>query len=134
MNSAETYAQNQRITAVFSANSAGLVALVFERILDHLQIAQSQMELNQDTGPATGKAIDLIESGLRTSLDFAQGGQIAENLNAIYTWAVSQIMLARIRKDPAILDQVGNVLQPLALAWRDLANQPMATALVPAAA
>lgn len=127
MKSAQAYAQNQRITAVFSANSAGLVALAFERLLDHLQIAQEKLQAGQDSPESFEKAIDLIESGLRASLNFEQGGEIAQNLNGLYTWAVGQILLARLRKDSAVLVQVIKVLEPLAQAWRELADQPTAS-------
>jgi flagellar secretion chaperone FliS len=129
MKSAQLYAHNQRITAVLSANPAQLVALVFERLLDHLQIAQEKLEVGSEDLESSQNAIDLIESGLRASLNFEQGGEIAQNLNALYTWASEQVLLARIRRDPAVLAQVVAVIEPLAQAWRELADKPASSLL-----
>jgi flagellar secretion chaperone FliS len=131
MNYAKTYADSQHLTSVFSSNGAGLVALVFERLFDHLHIAQEKLRSGESPSEEFKKSVDLIEAGLRVSLNFEQGGEIAQNLNALYTWASGQILLARLRKDPAVLAQVIKVLEPLAQAWRELADRP-ASSLLPA--
>ena len=71
-------------------------------------------------------------------MDKVQGGEIAENLAVIYDWANREIMLARLRRDPQLLQGVINALQPLAEAWREhagltndlfeAANQPLSMA------
>jgi hypothetical protein len=65
-------------------------------------------------------------------------GEIAENLAVIYDWANREIMMARLRRDPQMLQGVINALQPLAEAWREhagltndlfeAANQPLSMA------
>jgi flagellar biosynthetic protein FliS len=88
-----------------------------------------------DSTESLTKAVDLITTGLEACLDKARGGEIAENLAVIYDWANREIMLARLRRDPQMLQGVINALQPLAEAWREhagltndlfeAANQPM---------
>jgi flagellar biosynthetic protein FliS len=88
-----------------------------------------------DSSESLTKAVDLITTGLEACLDKAQGGEIAENLAVIYEWANREIMMARLRRDPQMLQGVINAMQPLAEAWREhagltndlieAANQPM---------
>jgi flagellar biosynthetic protein FliS len=75
-----------------------------------------------DSSESLTKAVDLITTGLEACLDKAQGGEIAENLAVIYDWANREIMLARLRRDPKMLQGVINAMQPLAEAWREHAG------------
>ena len=118
MRSHRAYAATQRETGVSSARPIDLVVMVYERLLDHLRSAQLQMAEGADSSESLTKAIDLITTGLETCLDKAKGGEIAENLAAIYAWANREIMLSRLRRDPKMLQEVINALQPLAEAWR----------------
>ena len=122
MRSHRAYASTQRETAVSSARPIDLVVMVYERLLDHLRSAQLQMSEGADSSESLTKAIDLIVTGLEACLDKKQGGEIAENLAAIYNWASQEIMLARIRRDPKLLQGVTNAMQPLAEAWRQHAG------------
>lgn len=135
MRSHRAYAATQRETGVSSARPIDLVVMVYERLLDHLRSAQLQMAEGADSSESLTKAVDLITTGLEACLDKVQGGEIAENLAAIYAWTNREIMLARLRRDPQMLQGVINALQPLAEAWRahaglthdlfEAANQPM---------
>ena len=132
------YAATQRETAVLSARPIDLVVMVYERLLDHLRSAQLQMSEGTDFNDTLTKAVNLITTGLEACLNKAQGGEIAENLAVIYDWANREIMLARLRRDPQMLQGVINTLQPLAEAWREhagltndlfeAANQPLGKA------
>jgi flagellar biosynthetic protein FliS len=81
-----------------------------------------QMAEGTDSSESLTKAVDLITTGLEACLDKAQGGEIAENLAVIYDWANREIMLARLRRDPKMLQGVINAMQPLAEAWREHAG------------
>jgi flagellar protein FliS len=122
MRSHKAYAATQRETAVSSARPIDLVVMVYERLLDHLKSAQIQMGEGADPTESLTKAIDLITTGLEACLDKSRGGEIAENLAVIYDWASREIMLARLRRDPNLLQGVVNALKPLAEAWRQHAG------------
>jgi flagellar protein FliS len=112
--------------------------MVYERLLDHLRSAQLQMSEGTDSSETLTKSVNLITTGLEACLNKAQGGEIAENLAIVYGWANREIMMARLRRDPQMLQGVINAMQPLAEAWREhagltndlieAANQPMGMA------
>ena len=49
MRAHRTYAANQRETSVSSAKPVELVAMVYQRLLDHLQTGKAQMAAGEDS-------------------------------------------------------------------------------------
>ena len=123
MRAHRTYADNQRETSVSSAKPVELVAMVYQRLLDHLQTGKAQMAAGEDSSESFTKAIDLITTGLESCLDKEKGGEIAQNLAFIYDWAGKEIIRARLRRDPEMIQGVINAFVPLAEAWMEHAGQ-----------
>ena len=117
------YAATQRETSVSSAKPVELVAMVYQRLLDHLHTAKIQMADGADSSESLTKAIDLITTGLESCLDKEKGGEIAQNLAFIYNWAGKEIIRARLRRDPEMIQGVINAFVPLAEAWLEHAGQ-----------
>jgi len=116
------YADTQRETSVSSAKPAELVAMVYQRLLDHLHTGKLQMAEGADSSESFTKAIALITTGLESCLDKEKGGEISQNLAMIYNWAGKEIMRARLRRDPEMIQGVINAFVPLAEAWREHAG------------
>ena len=116
------YADTQRETSVSSAKPAELVAMVYQRLLDHLHTGKLQMTEGADSSEPFTKAIALITTGLESCLDKEKGGEIAQNLALIYDWAGKEIIRARLRRDPEMIQGVINAFVPLAEAWREHAG------------
>jgi flagellar protein FliS len=134
MRAHRAYAATQRETAVSSARPIDLVVMVYDRLLDHLRSAQLQMAAGNDPAESLTKALELINQGLGSCLDMARGGEIAQNLAAIYDWASRDILRARLRRDPQLIQGVIDAMQPLAQAWREHAGLETQAMPVPAAA
>jgi flagellar protein FliS len=117
------YAAMQRETSVSSAKPVELVAMVYQRLLDHLHTGKIQMTEGIDSSESFSKAIDLITTGLESCLDKENGGEIAQNLAFIYEWASKEIIRARLRRDPEMIQGVINAFVPLAEAWLEHAGQ-----------
>ena len=123
MRAHRTYADNQRETSVSSAKPVELVVMVYQRLLDHLKTGKGQMVAGEDSTESFTKAIDLITTGLESCLDKEKGGEIAQNLAFIYDWAGKEIIRARLRRDPEMIQGVINAFVPLAEAWMEHAGQ-----------
>ena len=123
MRAHRTYAATQRETSVSSAKPVELVAMVYQRLLDHLHTGKLQMAEGVDSSESFAKAIDLITTGLESCLDKEKGGEIAQNLAFIYEWAGKEILRARLRRDPEMIQGVINAFVPLAEAWLEHAGQ-----------
>ncbi|SMP77289.1 flagellar protein FliS [Noviherbaspirillum suwonense] len=68
-------------------------------------------------------AIRIIDSGLRASLDKKAGGEIAQSLDALYQFMSKRLLLANLKDDPVILEEVRSLLADLKSAWVGLEQQ-----------
>jgi flagellar protein FliS len=74
----------------------------------------------QKKGNAVAKAIDIILNGLRESLNLEEGGDLAQNLSALYDYMARRLLYANAHNDIAALDEVLNLLTEIHGAWVDI--------------
>jgi flagellar protein FliS len=71
-------------------------------------------------GENISKAINIITNGLKASLDMAAGGELSERLAALYDYMCERLLLANMKNNPAVLDEVRNLLHELKSAWEGI--------------
>jgi flagellar protein FliS len=71
----------------------------------------------EQKGAMLSKAIMIIESGLRLSLDKKAGGEIAESLDALYVYMSGKLASANVRNQPEQVQEVIKLLLDLKGAW-----------------
>ncbi len=126
--SAKAYAANQIETGVTAADSSQLVILVYEHLFDHLKIGKNELEEGRYGIESFTKATELIQQGLLACLDYKQGSDVAQNLGAIYEWALRELINARVNRSPEKVQEIIDVLNPLYEAWLALApKEPIQT-------
>lgn len=70
-------------------------------------------------------AIDIIAQGLKASLDYEAGGDLAQQLAALYDYACSRLQSANLRGNEAIFEEVNRLLSELQGAWEEIGkDQP----------
>ena len=74
------------------------------------------------------KAIDIINCGLKASLDKSSGGDLAEKLDALYEYMSLRLIHANVKNDQAALDEVAHLLNEIRSAWVEIAEVPPAAA------
>lgn len=116
---AVAYANVGAETGVTSASPHKLVIMLFEGAMLHVTLAKQNMKAHQIAakGKAISRAIAFIETGLRASLNKNVGGELAQNLDALYAYMSRQLLTANSKNDPAILDEVYRLLNELKEAW-----------------
>ena len=121
--------RSARSTAAETANHDstphGLVLMLFDAVQLALAEARAQMLLRQTVakGEAISKAVEIIDCGLKPSLDLERGGKIAEQLYSLYDFMVERLTLANLRNEPAHLDVVTRLLAEIEGAWRQIDPQ-----------
>jgi len=112
-------------TQVMAASPARLITLLFDGA--RAAVAQARVHLAQNNiasrGQAISKAIEIVESGLKASLDMNAGGEMAVNLRHAYDLIVRNLLQANLNSDIKRLDTADRLLADLGSAWRD-ANDP----------
>jgi flagellar protein FliS len=128
MHSQRAAAQYRAVSShglVAEASPARLVQIMFEQILSQLAIANACMEriknnlpLNEviAKGNAMGKAIRLINQ-LNNTLDMERGGQVAENLRALYVYMLARLTMANVTNDGGVVVEVTALVRKIKGGW-----------------
>lgn len=124
---AQAYAKVGVESRVLAASPHELIVLLFDGLQQSLRAARLHMvEGNTaEKGKAISRALDIINQGLVAALDRERGGQVTENLGAIYDYAARQLLLANLQNDVQRLDQAASLLEDIGAAWRELGNAHM---------
>lgn len=127
----KTYARMDVETGVAGASPETLIVMLYDGAISAIGMARHRLEAGDHAGKGRciSKAIGIIEEGLRGSLDVDAGGELASNLSALYEYMSHRLMVANLRNDGVILDEVAGLLRDLKLAWDGLvAGQQAAVA------
>ena len=110
--------------AVSTANPHQLIVLLFEGARQAVVVARASIESGDVTkkGNSITKAIDIILNGLRASLNLEEGGNLAQNLYALYDYMARRLLHANLHNDKAALDEVLNLLTEIHGAWVQIGN------------
>lgn len=113
-------------TRVLAASPHQLIMMLFDGALAALAQAKANMLQRNipGQGAAISKTITIIDDGLKVSLDEKTGGKLAQDLKNLYEYMTLRLMSANLKSDPAILDEVGGLLQEVSSAWREIGKMP----------
>jgi flagellar secretion chaperone FliS len=132
---ANAYARVGVETGVMGASPHRLSVLLYQGARQ--AISQARMHLQQGNvagrGMAISKAIRIVESGLQQSLNLEVGGEIAQRLNALYSYMTRRLLEANIQQSEAMLVEVDGLLATLEEAWVGIAPEVARMAAQPAA-
>lgn len=123
---ASVYARVGMETTVLSASPHQLIAMLFDGAKSAIAMARHHMceERVAAKGQAISKAINIVENGLKASLDAdaagPDGAALVENLSSLYDYIVQRLMYANLRDDPLLLDEAARLLDTIASAWSEL--------------
>lgn len=122
------YATVSMETGVEAADPHKLVLMLFEGALFAISEARAHMVRGNipGRGAAISKAIMIVESGLKASLDVRAGGLLAERLSALYTYICERLLLANARNQPEPLMEAHRLLSELNEAWLAIGHSPAA--------
>lgn len=103
---------------VATADPHRLTLMLLQGALDRIAYAKGATERNELATKADfiSKASAIIMH-LRDTLDMEIGGEVAENLFALYNYMLERLGDAHVKNDLKILDEVSSLLTPIRDAW-----------------
>jgi flagellar secretion chaperone FliS len=106
-------------TRVSGADPHQLVQLLFDGFMEALAQARGALRTGNRAakGLALGRAVRIVDEGLRAGLDLQAGGTLARDLDELYAYLTMQLTLANLRDDEVRLDECQRLMQPLREAW-----------------
>lgn len=107
------------------ASPHALVAMLFEGFMEAVAVArgalrEGRVELK---GQAIGRAVRIVDEGLRGGLDLKAGGALARDLDELYGYLSLRLTQANLRNDERALDECQRLVQPLQEAWASIADE-----------
>jgi flagellar protein FliS len=119
-----------RQTRIKTASQGQLIVMLYDGGISNLDRALELLKLKpgpkkdpskiEEIGRAILKAQEIITE-LMVSLDFEKGGEIAENLFALYTWFNRELLEAHVRSDAERVLAVRNLMDLMRASWVELA-------------
>lgn len=118
------YSQVGVETRLSGANPHQLVAMLFDGFQEAVARARGAMRQGQieAKGLAIGRAVRIIDEGLRAGLDLRAGGTLARDLNDLYGYLTLRLTMANVRNDESALDECQRLMEPLRQAWASIAE------------
>ncbi len=110
-------------TELVDATPHRLVAMLFDGLVDAIVTARSAM-VQRDVaakGAAIGRAVRIIEEGLKAGLNLSAGGGLAADLQELYAYLTLRLTQANLHNDDAKLDECKRLVSTLRDAWQSIA-------------
>lgn len=109
-------------SGVAAADPHKLILMLYQGALLAIASAKNQILRKQISakGSSITKAIKIIDEGLKACLDVEAGGEIGKNLFNLYDYMNQRLLIANLKNDTAILDEVSALLIELKGAWESI--------------
>ncbi len=138
---ASAYARIGAESSAMSATPHQLITMLFDGAETAITMARHHMSTGEISakGLAISKAINIVDNGLKASLDpesgGAEGAKLAANLSAFYDYITQRLLQANLRNETALLDEALRLLGNISSAWREIdPHQPGRVAEMPSIA
>ena len=111
-------------TGVLAATPHKLIVMLFQGA--HVALSSALIHLKNGNitakGAALSKAISIISSGLQASLDIEAGGELAQQLSALYDYMVRRLLQANLHNNATYIEEVSRLLGELSSAWEAIGS------------
>ncbi len=119
----QAYKNADRDAVAESDNPHALIAVLFDELLRHMRMFAAEIEagsIGQDASSSHFSRSLTILYGLQSSLNFEEGGDIANNLFRLYEYARQQLLSSmRLREIGGTMAAI-NALENIRDAWREI--------------
>lgn len=118
MNGLQQYQRINTQTSITDADPHKLIQLLYNGALERINMAKARMQARdfEGKGRLISKTIEIV-GGLRSFLDFDQGGELAIQLESLYDYMERTLLEASARNDVAKLDEVASLLRSVKDGW-----------------
>ena len=99
-----------------------VISLLLDGALERVDQAKSTLAEGNvdDAGELMSRLIGII-NGLRGSLDFENGGEVAVNLDGLYEYIIARVLEAEAENGQEVLAEAGQLLATVKEGWEGIA-------------
>ena len=111
-------------SSIETAGKLDLIIMCYEKAIQLLTQAKDHIRNNELAKKAhkVKKVLDIINE-LQGCLDMDNGGQIARNLDSLYSYMTKRLLVGDIRKDSSAYDETIRILSELNEAWQTIKSE-----------
>ena len=122
----KAYANVEMETGVFAASPHRLILMLFDGAKQALNNALMHMRNKQyaDKGKSIAHAIRIISDGLQASLNKDVGGELARNLDNLYTYMINRLLQANLENSETKITEVLGLIETIRSAWVQIGENP----------
>ncbi len=115
---------------VRTGDPATLVAMLYDKAVSSLKAAVQAIHSKEiETRWKNNRRAQEIINHLYMMLDLDRGGEIASNLEALYTYMLLRLPDVDVNNDARVAEEVIELLEPLRASWNELARSRADTEL-----
>lgn len=117
----ESYSSGSTATQAAVANRVELIQMLFDGLIDSLSAARGHIERQsiEEKSKAITRASRIVV-GLQAALDLDKGGELAANLNELYSYIVRRLLHVNVHNDLEALKEVHSLVTEVREAWRQV--------------
>lgn len=122
--SASAYKRVGVETSIDGASPHRLICLLFDALLLSLAKARGAIERGDAElkGKEIGRAVRILEEGLKDGLNKEKGGELAVNLLGVYNYSISRLTMANLKNDGGLIEEVSQLITTVYDAWKSIAT------------
>ena len=107
-----------------------VICQLFEALLKSLHAARGCLVRGdiEGKGQSIGKAVRILEEGLKAALDIESGGDLALNLRGVYNYSILRLTTANLKNDITLIEEVTKLIVPVFDAWKSIPLPPVGNA------
>jgi len=125
----QSYGDVKTTTGVASASNVQLIQMLYDGLLESLSTTRGHIQHGNHNEKAKSIArASRIVLGLQGALDFEKGGDLANNLNDLYSYVTRRLFHVNAHNDLEALDEIYGLMREIRDAWQGV------PALIPATA
>jgi len=118
MRAIQSYGDVKVTSGVASANNVQLIQMLFDGLLESISTARGHIQHNNiaEKSKAIARASRIV-LGLQGALDFEKGGDLANNLNELYSYVTRRLFHVNAHNDLVVLDEIYGLMREIRDAW-----------------
>jgi flagellar protein FliS len=103
------------------ANSVALIQMLFDGFIESINAAKGHLQHGaiQEKCKSLARASRIV-LGLQGALDFQKGGDLAHNLDELYSYVTRRLLHANAQNDLQVLDEIHGLMSEIRQAWQDV--------------
>jgi flagellar protein FliS len=114
----QSYGDVKVSTGVATSNNVQLIQMLFDGLLESLVATRGHIQHNniQEKSKSIARASRIV-LGLQGALDFEKGGDLANNLNELYSYVTRRLFHVNAHNDLVVLDEIYGLMKEIRDAW-----------------